>query len=152
MAGRIRPVPRDDGRSDVSGASSRTLASLMFSRSKLRTAQAKRLLADHKLKRLSEKQELQRAQKELELKQQLLGQMFELEEASLEKSVLAADRERGYCRGSRFRDVHVNPVTQDVCDARDHDRGITSLVQTIFYFWSFEIEECFLRTQKKSHV
>ena len=27
MAGRIRPVPRDDGRSDVSGASSRTLAS-----------------------------------------------------------------------------------------------------------------------------
>ena len=55
--------------------------------SKVGTVQANRLHAEHKLRRLSEKHKIQRAQRELEIKQQLLEQRCELEEASLKESV-----------------------------------------------------------------
>ena len=84
MAGHNRHTPEDDECSDVRGVTSASLAS---SRSKLRTARAKRIFAEHKLRRLTEKQELERAQRVLDLKQQLLAQRCELEEASLEESV-----------------------------------------------------------------
>ena len=48
---------------------------------------AKRLIAEHKLKRLTETHALERAHKELELKQQLFEQQCEVEEATLEESV-----------------------------------------------------------------
>ena len=79
MTGRNRPTPEDDECSEVSGVTSASLAS---SRSKLRTARAKRIIAENKLRRLTEKQELERAQRELDLKQKLLEQTCELEEAS----------------------------------------------------------------------
>ena len=81
-------MPGDnDGCLSVSSVSSQTSSRLMSLRSKLLAAQAKRFLVEHKLRRFSEKQEIQRAQKELVIKQQLLEQRCELEEASLVESV-----------------------------------------------------------------
>ena len=81
-------MPEDnDGCLSVSHVSSRTSSTIMSSRSKLQAVQAKRLLAEHKLRWLSEEHEIQRAQRELEIKKQLLEQRCELEEASLEESV-----------------------------------------------------------------
>ena len=55
ISGRNRPMPEDnDGCLSVSNVSSRTSSTIMTSRSKLRAAQAKRLIAEHKLRRLSE--------------------------------------------------------------------------------------------------
>ena len=88
ISGQNRPMLEDnDGCLSVSHVSSRTSSTIMTSRSKLRAAQAKRILAEHKLRLLSEKHEIQRAQRELEIKPQLLEQRCELEEASLEESV-----------------------------------------------------------------
>ena len=110
------PTPKDDECSDVSGVTSAFLAS---SRSKLRTARAKRILAEHKLRRLTEKQELERAQRELNLKQQLLAHRCELEEASLEESVwLQAVKEDA----TELVDSRAGDVTQGVSNARDRDR------------------------------
>ena len=92
----------------------------MTSRSKLRAAQAKRLLAEHKVRRLSEKHEIQRAQIELKIKQQLLEQRCELEEASLEESVW-----RQAVTEDATDLVAVKPVihVKDFCnDARDCSR------------------------------
>ena len=61
-----RPTPGDDDRSDVSCATSRTSIS---SQDRLRNARANRLIAELKLEKLSKRQELERAQRELELKQ-----------------------------------------------------------------------------------
>ena len=116
MTGRNRPTPEDDECSDVSGITSASLAS---SRSKLRTARAKRILAEHKLRRLTEKQELERAQRELDLKQQLLAQRCELEEASLEESLwLQAVKEDA----TELADSRAGHVTQGVSNARDRNR------------------------------
>ena len=116
MTGRNRPTPEDDECSDVSGIISASLAS---SRSKLRTARAKRILAEHKLRRLTEKQELERAQRESDLKQQLLPQSCELKEASLEESVwLQAVKEDA----NELADSRAGHVTQCVYNARDRDR------------------------------
>ena len=88
ISGQNRPMLEDnDGCLSVSHVSSRTSSTIMTSRSKLQAAQAKRILAEHKLRLLSEKHEIQRAQRELEIKQELLEQRCELEEASLEESV-----------------------------------------------------------------
>ena len=85
----------------------------------MRTSRAKRILAEHKLRRLTEKQELERAQKELDLKQQLLAQRCELEEASLEESVwLQAVKEDA----TELADSRAGPVTQGVSNARGRGR------------------------------
>ena len=55
-----RPTPGDDDRSHVSCATSQN---------RLRYARAKRLIEEPKLEKLSKRQELERAQRELELKQ-----------------------------------------------------------------------------------
>ena len=81
-------MPEDnDGCLSVSHVSSRTSSTIMSLRSKLQAAQAKRLLEEHKLRWLSEKHEIHRAPMELEIKQQLLEQRCELEEAMLEETV-----------------------------------------------------------------
>ena len=81
-AGR-RPTPEDDDRSHASCAKSRTS---VLSQDRLRNARAKRLIAELKLKKLSKMQELERAQRELELKQQLFEQQCVVDEAALEES------------------------------------------------------------------
>ena len=127
MSGRNRPIPEDDdGRSDVSCISSQTSSTLVSSKFKLRNA--KPLLAEHKLKRLSEKHELQRAQRELELKQQLLEQQCELEEASLEESVWQQAVNEDATELADPREAHVNPIIQDACDnARDRLRAVSEM-------------------------
>ena len=90
IAGAIGPhdgenIPlENDAESNVSHGSSRTSVS---SRRKLQSAKAKRLIAEHKLKQLKKKQELERARRDLEMKQQLLDQQSELEEAEIEEMV-----------------------------------------------------------------
>ena len=69
IAQRKRHTPEDnDGCSDVIRVSLRASVS---SQSRLRNAKANRLIAEYKLKRLTEKHALERAHKGLELKQQL---------------------------------------------------------------------------------
>ena len=70
--------PGDDDRSHVSCATSQD---------RLRNARAKRLIEEHKLEKLSKRQGLERAQRELELKQQLFEQQCVVDEADLEESV-----------------------------------------------------------------
>ncbi|XP_060584000.1 uncharacterized protein LOC132740165 [Ruditapes philippinarum] len=90
IAGAIGPqdgenIPlENDAESNVSHGSSRTSVS---SRRKLQSAKAKRLIAEHKLKQLKKKQELERTRRDLEMKQQLLDQQSELEEAEIEEMV-----------------------------------------------------------------
>ena len=80
-----RPTPDDnDGSSHVSRTTS---CASVSSQNRLRTATAKRLVAELKLKQLSKKHEMERAHKELELKQQLFEQQCDVEEAALEESV-----------------------------------------------------------------
>ena len=79
-----RPTPEDDDRSHVSCATSRTSVS---SQDRLPNARAKHLIAELKLEKLSKRQELERAQRELELKQQLFEQQCVVDEAALEESV-----------------------------------------------------------------
>ena len=121
ISGRNRPMPEDnDGCLSVSRVSSRTSSTIMTSRSKLRAAQAKLLIAEHKLIRLSKKHEIQRAQRELEIKQQLKEQRCELEETSLKESVW-----RQAVNEDATNLVKVKPViyVQDLCDdARDCSR------------------------------
>ena len=94
----------------------------------MRNAKAKRLLAEHKLMRLSEKHELQRAQRELELKQQLLEQQCELEEASLEESVWQQAVNEDATELADPREAHVKPAIQDACDnARDRGRAVSEM-------------------------
>ena len=76
--------PEDDDRSHVSCATSRTSIS---SQDRLRNARAKRLIAELKLEKLSKRQELECARRELELKQQLFEQQCVVDEAALEESV-----------------------------------------------------------------
>ena len=79
-----RQTPEDDDRSHVSCATSCTSVS---SQDRLRNARAKHLIAELKLEKLSKRQELERAQRELELKQQLFEQQCVVDEAAFEESV-----------------------------------------------------------------
>ena len=81
-----RPTPEDDDRSHVSCATCTSRTSVS-SQDRLRNARAKRLIAELKLEKLSKRQELERAQRELELKQQLFKQLCVVDEAALEESV-----------------------------------------------------------------
>ena len=81
-----RPTPEDDDRSHVSCATCTSRTSVS-SQDRLRNARAKRLIAELKLEKLSKRQELERAQRELELKQQLLEQQCVVDEAALEESI-----------------------------------------------------------------
>lgn len=129
MSGQNRLTPEDyDGRSAVSRISLHTSSTLVSANSKLRNSKAKRLLAEHKLKQLSEKHELQRAQRVLELKQQLFEQQGELEEASLEESVWQQAVNEDATELADPRKAHVNPVIQDACDnARDRGRDVSEM-------------------------
>lgn len=111
---RERPTPEDnDVCSDVSRISSCTSA---LSQSRLRSAKAKRLIAEHKLKKLSEKQALERAYKEMEQKQQLFEQQCEVEEATLEESVWQQAVNEDTIETTEPKDLHVPTTTQDICD------------------------------------
>lgn len=77
--------PEDNNINYVASQISST--SYMSSHSKLRSATAKRLEAEHRLKNMKTKLELERKRRELELEQQLVGQQSQLEEAKLEESV-----------------------------------------------------------------
>ena len=81
-----RPTPEDDDRSHV-GCATCTSLTLVSSQDRLRNARAKRLIAELKLEKLSKRQELERVQMELELKQQLFEQQCVVDEAALEESV-----------------------------------------------------------------
>lgn len=84
-------IPDDDVCSTVSRVTSLSTASSRSSASKLKSAKAKRLVAEHKLQKLKEKQELERARNEIEMKQRLLEQEAEIEEAKIEESVWMED-------------------------------------------------------------
>lgn len=77
---------------DVEGSiisnSRRSVKSAASSRSKLQNAKVMRLVAEHKLRKLKERQELERARKDLEMKQELFEQSAEVEEAMIVESVL----------------------------------------------------------------
>ena len=92
---------------------------------KIEDSKSKQILAEHKLRRLTEKQKLERAQRELDLKQQLLALRCELEKASLEESVwLPAMKEDA----TELADSRAGHVTQGVCNVRIRNKT--------------EIEEC----------
>ena len=76
----------DDGGSVVSRVTSNA-STTVSSRSRLQSAKAKRLVAEYKLKKLNENLQLERAKKELEIKQQLLESESELGQARIEESV-----------------------------------------------------------------
>lgn len=105
-----------DGGSVVSSVSTRTSNS---ARSKLSYAKEKRLLAEHKIKSLKQKQELEMAQKELEHKQQMLDQESELERAQIVENIMMESDESEQRPGS---------VEQDItCDKNvDSDRVINT--------------------------
>lgn len=77
---------------DVEGSiirnSRHSVRSVSSSRSKLQNAKVMRLVAEHKLRKLKERQELERARKDLEMKQELFEQSAEVEEAMIVESVL----------------------------------------------------------------
>lgn len=77
---------------DVTGSiitnSRHSVKSVASSRSKLQNAKVVRLVAEHKLRKLKERQELERARKDLEIKQELFEQSAEMEEAMIVESVL----------------------------------------------------------------
>ena len=80
-----RPISEEN---DGSSHSSRTTScASVSSQSRLRSAKAKRLIAELKLEKLSKRQELERAQRELQLQHQLFEQQCEVDEAALEESV-----------------------------------------------------------------
>ncbi|CAG2254433.1 unnamed protein product [Mytilus edulis] len=59
----------------------------LSSQSRFRSAKAKRLIAELKLRKLSEQHELERAQIEIKFRQQVFNQLSEMEEANIEESV-----------------------------------------------------------------
>lgn len=81
-----------EGMLDVEGSiisnSRHSVKYVASSRSKLQNAKVMRLVAEHKLRKLKERQELERARKDLEMKQELLEQSAEVEEAMIVESVL----------------------------------------------------------------
>ncbi|KAH3721694.1 hypothetical protein DPMN_064642 [Dreissena polymorpha] len=74
----------DDACSVASRISSASSGSAI---SELRKAKAKRLVLEHKLKKMKERHEFELASKELKLKKQMFDTQCELEEAALEESV-----------------------------------------------------------------
>ncbi|KAH3813181.1 hypothetical protein DPMN_141633 [Dreissena polymorpha] len=76
--------PDDNERYSTVSVSS---ANSVSSQAKRRMAKAKRLVAENKMKMLQQKHEIERARKELELKQQILEQQCKIEEAKLEESM-----------------------------------------------------------------
>ncbi|VDI77608.1 Hypothetical predicted protein [Mytilus galloprovincialis] len=71
----------------VSIDSSLSSRSSVSSQSRFRSAKAKRLIAELKLRKLSEQHELERAQIEIKFRQQVFNQLSEMEEANIEESV-----------------------------------------------------------------
>ena len=79
-----------DARSVVSHTS---VSSSGSTKSRLHSAKAKRLIAEHKLKKLAEKQVMERSRRDLDMKQrdldmqqQMFEQQSEVEEAAIEES------------------------------------------------------------------
>lgn len=77
---------------DVEGSiisnSRHSVKSVVSSRSKLQNAKVMRLVAEHKLRKTKERQDLERARKDLEMKQELFERSAEVEEAMIVESVL----------------------------------------------------------------
>ncbi|CAG2197877.1 TREH [Mytilus edulis] len=71
----------------VSIDSSLSSRSSVSSQSRFRSAKAERLIAELKLRKLSEQHELERAQIEIKFRQQVFNQLSEMEEANIEESV-----------------------------------------------------------------
>lgn len=99
----------DEASSTVSRVTSRSTLSSRSSVSQLKSAKAKRLVAEHKLKKLKEKQELEKARNQIDMKQQLLEQESEIEEAKIEESVwIEVAAEEGLLDNSEPREVLEN--------------------------------------------
>ncbi|CAG2248269.1 unnamed protein product [Mytilus edulis] len=73
--------------SEKSHEDSLSSRSSVSSQSRFRSAKAKRLIAELKLRKLSEQHELERAQIEIKFRQQVFNQLSEMEEANIEESV-----------------------------------------------------------------
>ena len=109
----------------VSNASRATSRSSVSSSSRLRSAKAKKLIAEHKLKTLRQKHELERAKIDLEMRQQILEQQAELEEAELEESVWQEDSEEETVimrNVNKDTNVNVNSkhLTTNISQPNDH--------------------------------
>ena len=122
-----RPTPEDDDRSRVSCATSRTSVS---SQDRLRNARAKRLIAELKLEKLSKRQQLERAQRELELKQQLFEQQCVVDEAALEEAVWQQAVNEDTDTATKSTIILLESSTRDTVnhDIRDKDRAIRETV------------------------
>ena len=128
LTGYERPKPEDDSGSHVS----RTMSCASVSSSSqvnLQNAKARRLIAELKLEKLSKRQELERAQRELEyvqseltLKQQLFEQQCEVEEAALEESVWQQATKEDTITTNKSTIVHV-PLQSSTRDTVNYDVG-----------------------------
>ena len=131
LTGCERPKPEFNSGSHVS----RTMSCASVSSSsqvKLQNAKARRLIADLKLEKLSKRQELERAQRELEhaqseltLKQQLFEQQCEVEEAALEESVWQQAKKEDTDTTNKSTIVHVplQSSTQDTVNFNVGDKN-----------------------------
>ena len=70
---------------------SRTSSSTQY---RLKLARANRLKAEVQVKKMAEKQELERARREIEMKEQMLERKSQLEEAKLEESVWQEEKKK----------------------------------------------------------
>ena len=61
---------------------------------RLKLARANRLKAEVQVKKMAEKQELERARREIEMKEQMLERKSQLEEAKLEESVWQEEKKK----------------------------------------------------------
>ena len=84
------------------------------SQSRLRSAKAKRRIAEYKLKRLTAKHALERAHKELELKQQLYEQQCEVEEATPKESVWQLGVKEETAKATEPKNVYIPSITSHI--------------------------------------
>ena len=112
IAQRKRPTPEDnDGCSDVSRVSSRASVS---SQSRLRSAKAKRLIAEHKLKRLTEKTRNGTCSQRVGAETAAVWATVWSRGSNARGICLAASHEGGYCRGNEPKDVYIPSITSDI--------------------------------------
>ena len=123
LSGCERPKPEDDSRTMSCGSVSSS------SQVKLQNAKARRLIAELKLEKLSKRQELERAKRELEhaqseltLKQQLFEQQCEVEEAALEESVWQQATKEDTDTTNKSTIVHL-PLQSSTRDTVNYDVG-----------------------------
>ena len=116
--------PGDDRSSIVNSSS--TYSSL---RSKIKSAKAKRLVAEQKLRTVKEKAELERAKKELEIKQILLESESELEQARLEESIWLEDD--GEINGTLRSNIAASDRNESASRPGNTDQVFSRLANTL---------------------